>query len=260
MTIASALNDMSTLVTACGNDAKAQRFTTTVTRKSDGSLVTNMDQAIESRLVEFIRQQYPDHAILGEEGTYVGPGDLSRHEYLWVIDPIDGTSAYAGTLTGWCVGVGLLRYGQPVAGVVYAPMSEELFVATPDGGAYRNGHAIHASQTPNPHLDHWMAVPSDMHRKYHIHYRGRVRTTGATILSLCYVAAGMATAALVGRCKAWDIAPAMALLRNAGAELYSLDGTLVDVAPLLHPERKTPTMLCTPSGQFRTYRDVIDVR
>ena len=260
MTTTSALNEMIQLVTSCGEEAKAQRHSINVTRKSDGSLVTNMDQAIESRLVSFIRQQFPSHAILGEEGTCLGAADLSTHENVWVIDPIDGTSAYAGALTGWCIGVGLVQYGKPVAGIVYAPMSEELFVATPDGGAFRNQRPIHATQSLNPQLDHWMAVPSNAHRKYHINYRGRVRTTGATILSLCYVAAGMASAALIGRCKAWDIAPALALVRYAGAELWDLDGTVIDLGPLLHPERGTPKMLCAPRTEFNAFRSTITLR
>lgn len=260
MTILSAFSDMTRLVTACGDDAKAQRYQTTVTRKPDGSLVTNMDQAIEARLVAHIRANYPDHAILGEEGTLVGDSDLMRHEYLWVIDPIDGTSAYAGTLTGWCVGVGLLSYGRPVAGIVHVPMSEELYVATPDGGAFRNDTPIHATKRPTPHLDTWIAIPSDCHRKYHITYRGRTRTTGATILSLCYVAAGMASAALVGRCKAWDIAPALALLHHAGAQLWDLDGQVIDVAHYLHPQHTTPTMISAADGQFATYRALIEKR
>lgn len=260
MTIVAAFSDMTQLVKACGDDAKAQRHHTTITRKSDGSLVTNMDQAIEDRLVAHIRTHYPDHAILGEEGTYVGSDDLTRHEYLWVIDPIDGTSAYAGTLTGWCVGVGLISYGQPLASIVYAPMSDDLFTAPPDGGAFRNQMPIHAEQRLTPHLDNWMAIPSDSHRKYRISYRGRTRTTGATILSLCYVAAGMATAALVGRCKAWDIAPALALLDRTGAELWDLNNNRIDVAHYLHPQQSTPAMLSVPTGQYPAFRALIDIR
>jgi myo-inositol-1(or 4)-monophosphatase len=70
-----------------------------------------------------------------------GEQNLASHEFLWVIDPIDGTSAFAGGLTGWCVGIGLVHYGKPYAGFAYAPMSEELYVATPDGQALRNGTA-----------------------------------------------------------------------------------------------------------------------
>jgi myo-inositol-1(or 4)-monophosphatase len=259
MTISSALTDLTQLVTACGDDAKAQRHDPGLTRKPDGSLVTRMDQAIEQRLVSYLRNTHPTHAILGEEGTRIGTGDLAQHEYVWVIDPIDGTSAYASTLTGWCVGVGLVHYGRPVAGIVYAPMSDDLFVATPDGGAYRNGTRIHATNSRNTELDPWMAGPSKCHRRYHISYKGRIRTTGATILSLCYVATGIATAALVGRCMVWDIAPAMALLRNAGAELWDLNAQVIDIAPLLDISRGTPAMLAAPIAQYDTFRNVITI-
>jgi myo-inositol-1(or 4)-monophosphatase len=137
-------------------------------------------------------------------------------------------------------------------------MSEELYVATPDGQALRNEQPIHVSTTPTIQLDDWMAVPSDLHRKYTINYHGRVRTTGATIMSMCYVAAGMASAALIGSCKAWDIAPALALVHNAGAELWGLDGQIVDISTMLHPDAKTPTMICAPQDQFQQYRDTIE--
>ena len=251
------VSDLVRLVTSCGNYAKQQRHQLAVTRKSDGSLVTNIDQAVEAQIVSYLRTNFPTHAILGEEGTFVGDQNLASHEFLWVIAPIDGTSAFAGGLTGWCVGIGLVHYGKPYAGFVYAPMSEELYVATPDGQALRNEQPIHVSTTPTIQLDDWMAVPSDLHRKYTINYHGRVRTTGATIMSMCYVAAGMASAALIGSCKAWDIAPALALVHNAGAELWGLDGQIVDISTMLHPDAKTPTMICAPQEQFQQYRDTI---
>ncbi len=251
------VSDLVRLVTSCGNYAKQQRHQLAVTRKSDGSLVTNIDQAVEAQIVAYLHTNFPTHAILGEEGTYVGDQNLALHEYLWVIDPIDGTSAFVGGLTGWCVGIGLVHFGKAIAGFVYAPMSEELFVATPDGLALRNEQPIHVSRTPSIHRDDWMAIPSDAHRKYTIDYPGRTRTTGATIMSMCYVAGEIASAALIGSCKAWDIAPALALVHNAGAELWGTDGSIVDLSTMLHPDAKTPTMICAPRDQFQHYRDTI---
>jgi fructose-1,6-bisphosphatase/inositol monophosphatase family enzyme len=105
-----------------------------------------------------------------------------------------------------------------------------------------------------------MSIPSDTHRKYDIQYPGRVRTTGATILSLCYTAANMSSAALVGGCKAWDIAPALALLRYTGCELWDLNGAIIDIATLLSPTASSPTMLCAPRDEYDRYRQYIHVR
>jgi myo-inositol-1(or 4)-monophosphatase len=234
-------------VSACGDFARAERDQLKLVRKSDGSLVTHVDEAIEQRLVAYIQSTYPDHAIVGEEGTAHNLGHNSP--YTWVIDPIDGTSAFAGQLPGWCIGIGLLKDGQPLAGVVYAPMNDELFVATPDGQALRNNQPIHCTALQSDLLDDWVAMPSDVHRKYHITYPGRIRTTGATIMSLCYVASGMAKGALIGSCKVWDLSPAMALLYYAGADLWDMNGTRINIADYLNPPIKTPTMIAAPVNQ-----------
>lgn len=234
-------------VSACGDFARTERHQLQLLRKSDGSLVTHVDEAIEQRLVAYLQATYPDHAIIGEEGTAHNLSNGSP--YTWVIDPIDGTSAFAGQLPGWCIGIGLLKDGQPLAGVAYSPMNDELFVATPDGQALRNNLPIHSTAMQSNLLDDWVAMPSDVHRKYHITYRGRIRTTGATIMSLCYVAAGMAKGALIGSCKVWDLSPAMALLYYAGADLWDMKGVRIDIAQYLNPPIKTPTMIAAPKNQ-----------
>jgi myo-inositol-1(or 4)-monophosphatase len=234
-------------VSACGDFARTERNQLNLIRKSDGSLVTHVDKAIEQRLVTYLQSTYPDHAILGEEGT--AHNLTSGSPYMWVIDPIDGTSAFAGQLPGWCIGIGLLKHGKPLAGVVYSPMNDELFVATPEGQALRNNLPIHSSNTQSDLLDDWIAMPSDVHRKYNVTYPGRIRTTGATIMSLCYVAAGMAKGALVGSCNVWDLAPAMALLYYTGADLWDMNGRQIDIATYLNPPTKTPTMIAAPVNQ-----------
>ncbi len=255
-----ALPQLIALVTECGDYARDQRDSLEITRKSDGSIVTQVDQSVEQRIVSYLRATYPTYAILGEEGTQYAFESNSLPAYTWVIDPIDGTSAYAGRLTGWCVGVGLLAGGVPIAGVVYSPMNNECYVATPEGHAYRNNVRLPAVSTTTKQLDNWMSVPSDTHRKYDIQYPGRVRTTGATILSLCYTAANMSAAALIGGCKAWDIAPALALLRYTGCELWDLNGAPIDILALLSPTATSPTMLCAPRDAYDHYRQYIHVR
>ncbi len=245
-------------VQECGQYARQERNQLTLMRKSDGSIVTHVDQTVEQMLVTTIQSLYPEHAILGEEGTHSGfHSNGNIPEYTWVIDPIDGTSAFAGGLPGWCIGVGLLRHGQPVAGIVLAPMNDELFVCDMAGTPTLNGQPIHTQSNPNPLLDAWMAVPSDSHRKYRITYTGRIRTTGATIMSLAYVASGKASGALIASCKAWDLAPALALLHHAGGQLWDLDGQALDIIDLLHPDKKSPTLIAAPQSQYAEVRATI---
>jgi myo-inositol-1(or 4)-monophosphatase len=132
-------------------------------------------------------------------------------------------------------------------------MNDELFVADASGTTTRNGRPLQAADNANPLLDEWMAVPSDSHRKYRISYPGRIRTTGATIMSLAYVAAGMATGALIARCKAWDLVPALALLHNAGGAVWDLDGNQFDVRSIL-PSKRSPTLIAGPAGDFTRIR------
>lgn len=95
-------------------------------RKSDHSLVTNADREADNIIREGLRKAFPDHSILTEESGLDGPADA---QYVWVVDPLDGTRAYANNVTGYSVMVGLLKEGEPHAGVVFDPLEGYLFEA-----------------------------------------------------------------------------------------------------------------------------------
>jgi fructose-1,6-bisphosphatase/inositol monophosphatase family enzyme len=102
-------------------------------RKPDRSLVTNADHEADRILRAGLRKAFPDHAILTEESGLDGPADA---EYMWVIDPLDGTSAYADGKPGYSVMVGLLKQGNPFAGVVVDPIEGHIFEAVRGKGAF----------------------------------------------------------------------------------------------------------------------------
>ncbi len=109
-------------------------------RKADKSWVTEADVEIERGLVERITARYPEHGILGEEQTRQG---LDR-EFLWALDPLDGTALFVAGLPTWGISAGLLRHGVPYFGMIYFPLLEDCYWAGPTGQStsYRLAHRI----------------------------------------------------------------------------------------------------------------------
>lgn len=110
-------------------------------KTSNIDLVTEVDLESERMLVDFIRENFPDHAIFAEEGGSSGPSS----DYLWVIDPLDGTTNYVQGLPIFAVSVALKYREERVLGIVYTPVTEQLFTAARGHGAYLNGEPIAVS-------------------------------------------------------------------------------------------------------------------
>lgn len=189
--------------------------------KDGGSPVTEADLAVDRLLRARLTAVASGYGWLSEETT----DDRSRlaRRRAWVVDPIDGTRAFARGDTDWTVAVGLVEDGAPVAGFVYAPVLDEFFEALPGGPALRNGDPVRATRRdslagarlggPKPMLDRLAArVPVDRAPKIHsLAYR------------IIHVADGRLDAGLAGgRSNDWDLAAAHAVLLAAGGVL--LDG------------------------------------
>jgi 3'(2'), 5'-bisphosphate nucleotidase len=108
-------------------------------RKADHSLVTNADYEADAIIRDGLRAAFPDHAVLTEESGLQGSPDA---EYVWVVDPLDGTRAYIKNVPGYSVMVGVLRHGVPYAGIVADPVEGRLYEAVRGLGAYE----LHAGQ------------------------------------------------------------------------------------------------------------------
>ena len=108
-----------------------------------GDIVTEVDTKTEAMVFGLIREEFPDHTLVGEESTY----DVRADEgYAWIVDPIDGTRNYAGGLPFYSTVVGLALDGEVLVGVNYGPEREDLFEAECGKGAYLNGKRIHVSE------------------------------------------------------------------------------------------------------------------
>ena len=100
--------------------------------KGRGNFVTEADLAAEHAVLDLLRREYPRHAVLSEECGRVD-GDS---EYLWIVDPLDGTYNYSRRIPVWCTSIALSRKGEGVLGVILDPSRDELFFAEKGGGAF----------------------------------------------------------------------------------------------------------------------------
>lgn len=224
--------------------------TRTVELKGAINLVTEMDRRAEELIVNAIAREFPDFAIVAEEGS----DKPAQSGYAWYIDPLDGTTNYAHGLPVFCVSMGLWKGNQPVCGIVYHPMAGEMFTAVSGSGAFLGeqrlsvsstdqlGHAILATGFPYDirdsefdNLDHFARFAKTARA---------IRRMGAAALDLAWTAAGRFDGFWEMKLSPWDFAAATILCVEAGAVITDFDGqpfTLsrgqaVAANPALHPQ------------------------
>jgi myo-inositol-1(or 4)-monophosphatase len=205
--------------------------------------VTEFDHAAEKCLIEEIRAHYPSHAFLAEES---GSLPTEGSEILWLIDPLDGTTNFAHNIPLFCISVAAFRGEEGVCGVIYQPMTRELFVAEKGKGAYLNQKRIKVSPT-SPFAGGLGATgfPRNIHdNPLHCidHYikiltQGTIiRNLGSSALNLAYVAAGCFDAYWAISLHPWDIAAGLILIEEAGGTCSTYAGKtypLLSGLPLL---------------------------
>ncbi len=176
-----------------------------------------------------ILSAFPDHAILGEETA--GETAPDHSPYVWIIDPIDGTVNFSHGLPFWCCSVAVQQAGQTVAGAVFGPALGELFTATQDGPALRNGKPIRVSDTSRMESALVMTgldqkLSKRMNRltlfKAIAENVRKARVMGAAALDACRVAAGQADAYFESGIYSWDVAAAGLIVERAGGQIETL--------------------------------------
>jgi fructose-1,6-bisphosphatase/inositol monophosphatase family enzyme len=225
--------------------------------KPDRSVVTDADEEIERLLRARIQAVYPDHGIVGEEGKSV---NLDA-DYVWALDPIDGTGVFVAGLPMWGVSIGLLRRGHPVLGCFYLPVLNDWYEADLDGPALFNGEPVSTISDDLLNPNAWIAVPSNVHRRYEIAYPGKARSLGSLAADVCYVARGSAVGALIGQPKLWDIAAAMVVLQRAGGALRLLhSGQPLDPRALLTGQPAPEPVVCGSPAALELLLDRVKLR
>lgn len=209
-----------------------------VEKKGPIDLVTAADLAAEREFRALIERRFPSHAVLGEEAGGQTTGDRSAR-FRWIIDPLDGTTNFAHGLAIFCVSIALEVDGHIEVGVVYDPMSEELFTAERGGGARLNGRpiAVSSAQTLGDSLlctGFPYSVREDRGRQVEVfsaflgHSRA-VRRLGSAAIDLCYVAAGRFEGFWEEKLHPWDMAAGVLIVQEAGGRVTRYDASPIDL-------------------------------
>jgi myo-inositol-1(or 4)-monophosphatase len=206
-----------------------------VREKSRANLVTDADEASQRAIVATLRDQFPDHGFLGEEGL----DEPSRSGApCWIIDPLDGTTNYVHGFPYYCVSVAVALGRQVEAGVIYDPSRDELFTAVRGGGANRNGVTIRTSGETSPGAAMAVAslpVATDPEnpaiRRFLTGLQNlqTVQRTGSAALNLAYLACGRIDAFWSSSLHAWDVAAGTLLVTESGGHLTNLAGGACDI-------------------------------
>ncbi len=223
--------------------------------KGRNDFVSEADRDAEKAVISVIQKHYPDHAILAEESGQQGDSD-----YLWIIDPLDGTTNYLHGFPVFCVSVGLMHNGRLEHGAVYDPMRQELFTASQGQGAQLDGRKIRVSKrttleqaligTGFPFRDANMALEPYLRMLVSaIKNTEGIRRAGAAALDLCYVAAGRLDGFWETGLSIWDLAAGALIIREAGGIISGLDGS-EDFLQSGHVLTGTPKIYAALAKQF----------
>ena len=214
----------------------ADRFfeTRQVTQKGRGNVVTEIDLLSEKTIKDFLRREYPLHGILAEESA----GIQGDSEFLWIIDPIDGTCNYAWGIPHFAVNVALSFAGEVLVGVTYDPVRHELFWAEKGQGAFRNGTAIAASRRATLaesvlglDLGYDAELTRQLMEIVMALWPGmqNFRVLGSAALGLAYAACGRVGLYLQPTLKPWDLASGWLLVQEAGGVICERDGSPLEL-------------------------------
>ncbi len=194
-----------------------------VSVKGPGDFVSAADRKAEKTIAEYLRRARPGYSMLLEESGAIKGSDT---QHRWIVDPLDGTTNFLHSNPLFAVSIGLETQGTIVAGVIYNPVTDELFTAERGQGAYLNNRRLRVAGRRNlidclmctgiPHpgkKDHGSYLVQQRHV---MSEAGGVRATGSAALNLAYVAAGRYDGYWENGLSAWDIAAGVLLVREAG--------------------------------------------
>jgi myo-inositol-1(or 4)-monophosphatase len=211
------------------NRASTQLDLLAVQSKSPNDFVTEVDRAAEAAIIDVLREAYPQHGILAEESGESGDG-----EYLWIIDPLDGTTNFIHGFPQYAISIALAKNGVLEQAVIFDPTRNELFTATKGAGAFLNDRRIRVSKrirlgesligTGFPfrefeHLDAYLGAFRELSQK-----TAGIRRPGAAALDLAYVACGRIDGFWEMGLQPWDMAAGALLIQEAGGLVSDFAG------------------------------------
>jgi myo-inositol-1(or 4)-monophosphatase len=221
-----------------------------ITTKHNNDFVSNVDHMSEQAIINTLKTAYPDHGILAEESGK----QSEQSEFQWIIDPLDGTTNYLHGFPQFAVSIALKHKNRLEVGVIYDPVSQELFTASRGNGAKLNDKRIRVSNhkgltnallgTGFPYydqsyLDTYLATMKQLMSK-----TAGIRRPGSAALDLAWLAAGRIDGFWEFNLKAWDIAAGALIVREAGgivsdfknSDAYLTTGDIIAATPKVFPE------------------------
>lgn len=233
------------------------RITDVDDKGTDSNLVTNMDIKVQKHITSQVLKLLPGSKVVGEEGVHALPGNST---YIWVIDPIDGTSNFVRDIRCSVISIGLVKDHEPYAGVIYNPYSDELFAAERGQGAYLNGQRIHVSDRDFSH-GHLCSAMS-LYRKEYAAPCFRIiekvyaeaddlRRMGSAAYELCMLAAGRVELYFEIRLSPWDVAAAIPIILEAAGYVECL---YQNALPL---DRPFPVVAANKKESFEKLRRIV---
>jgi myo-inositol-1(or 4)-monophosphatase len=192
--------------------------------KKKSQIVTQADLIADKIIVQGLKKKFPEHGILSEESGR----QKSKSKYLWVVDPLDGTTNYAIGSPLFAVSIALFYANQPILAVAYAPAMSELYLAEKNKGAYLNNKKIKVSKTND--LDHSFltfchgSTRKAIKRAMKVYNRIKLnsldsRQLGSAAIELGFVAAGRTDCIIIPGANSWDIAAGILVVREAGGKV-----------------------------------------
>ena len=202
-----------------------------ITPKGRNDFVSDVDRQAEREIVSILQRAYPDHAVLGEEDGFQG---AARSDYVWVIDPLDGTTNFLHGFPQFAVSIALFYRGRVERGVVYDPVRQELFTAVRGAGATLNNRRLRVTKQKGmigallgtgipfkdqSYLDAYLGMLKSLLKD-----AAGIRRAGSAALDLAYVAAGRFDGFWEIGLMKWDMAAGVLLVQEAGGIVTDLEG------------------------------------
>ena len=234
-----------------------------ISQKQVNDFVTEVDHASEKALIETLMAAYPGHGILAEEsGTEHGAKDS---EFVWIIDPLDGTTNFIHGFPFYCVSIALSVKGRLEQAVVYDPTRNDLFTATKGRGAYMNERRIRVSKRvrlnecilstgfpfrPGDNFKNYLRMMADI-----MPLAAGLRRPGAAALDLAYVAAGFTDGFFETGLNPWDVAAGSLLVTEAGGLIgnFTGDSEFLEQKECLAGNPKTYGQLVAILGKYSKF-------
>ena len=199
----------------------------TIQNKGEFDLVTRADVESENKIVEVIKNYFPEHGFILEESDNFNESS----EYVWIIDPIDGTTSFAHNYPMFSISIALFKNKEPLLGVVFAPYMKELFHAEKGKGTFLNNEKISVSKITSLKKSIVTTGFPYEERKRILKYLEKIleiaqgiRRSGSAAIDICYIAAGRADAYWELGLKIMDTAAAQLILKEAGGKITDFEG------------------------------------